>query len=141
MLNCYNEKLKYARELVNLTGRQFTVYEDSSGDFIDFPPSSEFLPCQPDVSDSVYYVLDEDAAEALATHGRDLSDIAIIRRTGAGRDGVMVSRLSWAVNQDKTIYISSYEEGNGCRRKDALFEAVLANNRPFRLSLACRGAS
>lgn len=91
------KKIKLASQIVNLTERAIFLYDNSSGEIIEFVPDGVW-PRPMDRSSwecpKIYYVVDPKKATEIDLSGRSLEDIAVVRRTGTGREGVMISFLS-----------------------------------------------
>ena len=94
-------------QIVNLTGRPFNMYEESSGNIYTLIPSSEDLPM--DVSygmgrmPKTYYVVNESELSVLQRKNRTLADIAFIYNEGDGYAKIRISSLASADNPRMSI--------------------------------------
>ena len=85
--------------IINLTGKPFCMYEESSGSILVLIPSTEKLPNEHRVGihnlPDTYYVVDKDDVERIGKT-RALIDIATISSRDTGRDGIEVCTLTLA---------------------------------------------
>ena len=86
--------------VINLTGKQISMYDEMNGTIFNFSPSAEAIPIIPYNGKNpkvvYHFVVDEDAVEQLKEFDRTLYDIAVVDKVGVGRNGVEISTLKWA---------------------------------------------
>ena len=90
-----------ARQIINKTGKPFSMYEESSGCVLVLIPSIEDLP--PNPSSTCYYVVDESEIAILKKAGRSITDIAYVKNNATGANGLQVSYLRSAIDDNMTI--------------------------------------
>lgn len=102
-----------AGELVNLTGGQFSLYEENSGTRVSFSPELEMeLPETPSSEKrfrtipSKYYVVEKKEYLRIKETGRDMDDIAVISRRAPGNGGEVIY-LFWGENPDFRVIFYS----------------------------------
>ncbi len=90
--------------VINLTGKQISMYDELNGTIFNFPPSAEAIPMIPYNGKNpkvvYHYVVDEDAVEQLKELDRTLYDIAVVDKVGVGRNGIEISTLKWAFDPE-----------------------------------------
>ena len=110
------KNLKFSDWFINMTDEKIYVYDTSSGDICCFPPGAERLPKSPHMepgTPAIYYILDQNEADALREQGRPLIDIAVIRSKSHGRHGIEISYFNWGENPEVRIELlrGAYELG------------------------------
>ncbi len=97
--------LKIVNNLVNLSGEEFCLYDEKTGELVEFFPC-----CTVDdfinailVEDKVVYVVDAESFEIIKGLGVELENIAVVSNIGVGRNGVPIASLFWAKNLNKKI--------------------------------------
>ena len=105
---CSNDRsVKWAKRLINLTGRSISLYEDRMGNVCTFKPENKKLPNVLISSNNCFpvtiYVVKEERLEEIKKSGRELDDIALALDQDVGRGGILIDRLFWA--KDPTIRV------------------------------------
>ena len=101
-------KVKYAKNLINLTSYEFEIYEDFSGSIVAIPPEgyvpdSFYSPRLLGETVTTYYVVGNRVLKELVQRGRSLDDIAVIRGRSLGRHDKVVVYLASAEDKSVTI--------------------------------------
>ena len=100
---CDWSRFRLTENIVNLTGKMINVY-DEKGDIISFPSCNSILHLA-DSRQIVHYVVSEEMLSELKKQNYPLKNIAIVARTGIGRDDVEISSLKWAFDPKPTVYL------------------------------------
>ena len=102
------EGKRVVEKIINLTGKAFCVYEESTGVILTLIPSTEILPDTPRYGinklPNTYYVVEREKIYKIKKY-RTLTDIAFVKNTSTGRDGIEVSTLVLANRPDIRIGI------------------------------------
>lgn len=110
--------VRFADNLVNLTGEIICLYEETSGAIASFSPEFEMglqeIPIAeklPNHYPSKHYVVDREGYLFLKEIGQDLGNIAVISRVVPGREGEVVY-LFWGKDPtyDVLLYNGQYSE-------------------------------
>lgn len=88
--------------IVNLTGKPFVMYEESTGDILVLLPNRKKLPAKVDLSDT-FYVVEKEQIEKLREEGRDLDDITFICNEDEGYAKIHFCALASAKNPSVQI--------------------------------------
>ena len=111
-------KIRFSNFFINLTGKEFDMYDDVSGTIYDFPACDSEIPETPTVhkvdGPTYHYVVTEDKAMEIAKTGRKMHDIAVLKDISTGRGGAKIASLYWAANPDLPVrlYKSRTPSGN-----------------------------
>ena len=100
---CHYKRIKVADELINLTNETINVYDQYSGEIVEIAPVSQELPELPKNDSRIYYILERKVASRLRKTRRPLDDIAIAEHKGPGRDGFMITSLTWGKDKCKSV--------------------------------------
>ena len=104
------KKLRLANSVINLTGKDFSMYDDVTGDICSFPTCDFEVPERPTTfmrgHQVFYYVVREEIAKMLIDSGRPVYDIAVLQGIDTGRDGAEIATLYWAENPEFKVRIS-----------------------------------
>ena len=106
-----NRDVRIAGRIVNLTDETFRLYDNATGDILEFSPEERQLPKTPTYSmgeaPKVYYVVSREDFASINKSGRKIEDIAIVQVTCTGRGGVLVSFLVLAKDESVSVRYES----------------------------------
>ena len=99
---------------MNLTGERLYLYEESTGDIIEFDPIDCVLPPFSDryaygAPPPQYYIVDEEKLEEIRDSGRELDDIALLESKSKGRHNAIIAYLVWANNPEIKVKLYNYD--------------------------------
>ena len=99
---------------INLTDQPVLVYEGSTGEIVEFVPSTEQeLPkysAEQTDQPIIHYIVDKSQASRIARTGRPLDDIAVAHGKNHGRDGAIITSLFWG--KDLNTGVVLYENAH-----------------------------
>ncbi|MBR3172697.1 hypothetical protein IKF21_02170 [Candidatus Saccharibacteria bacterium] len=97
-------------DFVNMTDRIIYMYDQVSGEIIEFAPSAQTLPTSPveEVPGAkiIHYIFELEDVICLEKTGRKLDDIAIIFDESYGRNSTLITYLVWG--KDTQIAVCLY---------------------------------
>ncbi|MBR0480122.1 hypothetical protein IJJ49_02595 [Candidatus Saccharibacteria bacterium] len=99
--------IRLSDDLINLTDQKVCVYESSSGEIREFPPSDLELPSFPIAVEAgqptTHYILSREMAQRVKQSGRRLDDIAIVKNASLGRNGATITYLVWGMEPETRL--------------------------------------
>ncbi|MBR0134152.1 hypothetical protein IJM16_02715 [Candidatus Saccharibacteria bacterium] len=97
-----------AKDLVNLTGTMFSLYDDSTGEIWEFDPNKAYEDSIADVENApdVFFVVDRSMLDKLNVKCRD--KVCEIKAVGVGRNGVKIAKLSLVDDPMSDVVIACY---------------------------------
>jgi hypothetical protein len=105
----------YANDFINLTERTFSVYDYSTGDIWDFPPTTIVRLNQGSLGNAGdFIVVDDKSVKEISED--DLVRTCRIMEESSGRNGIQIARIISSFYPDVQVRIRNYGDRHGILR-------------------------